>query len=115
KPSSSTAPPATSSAKPAKGINRATRRLRDHNGQQLAYIYFEGEPGRRSAAKLPTKDEARGISPSCRSFSAKTKAPRPPPLAPTSRPYPRTGTRRLRTTTRYGHNSRTDALTIPRQ
>jgi hypothetical protein len=26
--------------------------VRDHNGQQLAYVYFEGEPGRRSAAKL---------------------------------------------------------------
>jgi hypothetical protein len=33
--------------------------LRDHNGQQLAHIYFEDEPGRRSAAKLLTKDEAR--------------------------------------------------------
>ena len=33
--------------------------LRDHNGQQLAYVYFEDEPGRRSAAKLPTRDEAR--------------------------------------------------------
>ena len=32
--------------KPAKGISRATRRLRGHNGQQLAYIYFEDEPGR---------------------------------------------------------------------
>jgi hypothetical protein len=32
--------------------------VRDHNGQQLAYVYFEDEPGRRSAAKLLTKDEA---------------------------------------------------------
>ena len=39
--------PATSSAKPAKAVSRATRRLRDYNGQQLAYIYFEGELGRR--------------------------------------------------------------------
>jgi len=26
--------------------------VRDANGQQLTYVYFEGEPGRRSAAKL---------------------------------------------------------------
>ena len=33
--------------------------MRDHNGQQLAYIYFEDEPSRRTAAKLLTRDEAR--------------------------------------------------------
>jgi hypothetical protein len=26
--------------------------VRDHNGQQLAYVYFEDEPGRLSAANL---------------------------------------------------------------
>jgi hypothetical protein len=35
--------------------------VRDHNGQQLAYVYFEDEPRRRSAAKLLSKDEARRI------------------------------------------------------
>jgi len=33
--------------------------VRDPNKQQLAYVYFENEPGRRSAAKLLTKDDAR--------------------------------------------------------
>ena len=36
--------------------------MRDHDGQQLAYVYFEDEPGRRSAAKLLTKDEVRRIA-----------------------------------------------------
>ncbi len=31
----------------------------DRSGQALAYVYFEEEPGRRSSAKLLTKDEAR--------------------------------------------------------
>ena len=34
----------------------------DSSGQQLAYVYFEDEPGRRSAAKLLSKDEARRIA-----------------------------------------------------
>ena len=36
--------------------------VRDQNGQQLPHVYFEDEPGRRSAAKLLTKDEARRIA-----------------------------------------------------
>ena len=35
--------------------------VRDATGQALAYVYFENEPGRRAAAKLLTKDEARRI------------------------------------------------------
>ena len=29
--------------------------VRDADGQQIAYVYYENEPGRRSAAKLLTK------------------------------------------------------------
>ena len=36
--------------------------VRDHDGQQLAYVYYENEPARRSAAKLLSKDEARRIA-----------------------------------------------------
>jgi len=32
--------------------------VRDANGQALAYVYYEQEPGRRSAAHLLTRDEA---------------------------------------------------------
>ena len=36
--------------------------MRDANGQALSYVYYENEPGRRSAAKLLSKDEARRVA-----------------------------------------------------
>jgi len=36
--------------------------VRDHNGQALAYVYYEEEPGQRAAAKQLSKDEARRIA-----------------------------------------------------
>ena len=37
--------------------------VRDHNGQALAYVYFEDEPGRRAAAKLLSRATRPGASP----------------------------------------------------
>jgi hypothetical protein len=36
--------------------------VRDGSGQKLGYFYYKEEPGRRSAAKFLTKDEARRIA-----------------------------------------------------
>ena len=36
--------------------------IRDNNRQALSYVYYENEPGRRTAAGLLTRDEARRIA-----------------------------------------------------
>jgi hypothetical protein len=46
------------------------------SGQKLAYVYFEDEPGRRSAAKLLTKDEARRIAVNIAKLAALIGRPR---------------------------------------
>jgi hypothetical protein len=43
-------------------INKAAFVVRDNNGTALAFVYFDDEPGRRTAAGLLARDEARRIA-----------------------------------------------------
>jgi endo-1,4-beta-D-glucanase Y len=42
--------------------NNACFIVKDANGFAVAYVYYEDEPGRRTAADIMTRDEARRIA-----------------------------------------------------
>ena len=50
--------------------------VRDANRQQLAYVYYKSEPGRRSAPKLLSKDEAHWIAVNCQIAGVNAQARR---------------------------------------
>jgi hypothetical protein len=50
--------------------------VKDRNGRVLAYVYYEEEPGRRAAANLMTKDEARRIAANFAKLPDLVKRPR---------------------------------------
>ena len=51
--------------------------IRDSNGQALSYVYYENEPGRRAAAGLLTRDEARRIAINIARLPDVVRAPQP--------------------------------------
>ena len=54
--------------------NAACFIVKDNSGHALAYVYFEQEPGRRTAANLLTRDEAQRIAANIAKFPNSGKA-----------------------------------------
>ena len=57
--------------------NNACFVVKDANGFAVSYVYFENEPGRRAAANLMTKDEARRTAAGIARLSELLRAERP--------------------------------------
>jgi hypothetical protein len=68
-------PPPWSAEEADPELDRSCFIVRDANGQALAYVYFEEEPGRRAAAKPLTRDEARRIAANIAKLPELTRKP----------------------------------------
>jgi endo-1,4-beta-D-glucanase Y len=65
--------------------NNACFIVKDANGLAVSYVYFEDEPGRRAAANLMTKDEARRIAANIARLPELLRADQPDANAPVQR------------------------------